>query len=53
MDWVEEEKKKEAVPVLGDDVAGELDLLLASAAELLEGALEGALQRRRLAHDGA
>jgi hypothetical protein len=40
-------------PVLGDHIAAELDLLLASAAELLEGALELALQRRRLAHDGA
>jgi hypothetical protein len=40
------------LPVPGDDVAGERDLLAASAAELLEGALEPALQRRRLAHDG-
>ena len=46
-------EKRRKLPILGDDVAGELDLLLAAAAELLEGALELALQRRRLAHDGA
>jgi hypothetical protein len=43
----------DGLPVLGDDVPREPDLLLAPGAELLEGALELALQRRRLAHDVA